>query len=315
MVRDDHEPQMVPLSAVGPGGELEARELHIDEFELAPRTGPQLVDLGIEVLRRRFLPCVGLSVLLWFPIRAAMPFILRMASSMSYGSGVSFEFLGALGGHWLIARFIEVLVTMSLTLISYEALTGRELGPLAALKQTLQRSVALVSFFILQFLFVAAGAGLLMILGFMCPPLMLGAFAYWVYFSWKLAVAPSALILEGLGAVEAIKRSFALTPGSFWRWCGLMVIITLLTFGLTSGMQIGDNQLLRDAFLEATGISELWFDVVLVLISSVFSGLSTAIIAVTATTFYLDTRIRREGLDLRMRLERLSQPKVAESRA
>jgi hypothetical protein len=51
-------------------------------------------------------------------------------------------------------------------------------------------------------------------------------------------------------------------------------------------------------------IPPLWFDVIFIPISSVFAGLATAIVAVATTAFYLDNRIRTEGLDLRMRLER-----------
>ena len=53
------------------------------------------------------------------------------------------------------------------------------------------------------------------------------------------------------------------------------------------------------------GIPDPVFPGFIVVLSSLFAGVLTAINAVAITAYYLDTRIRREGLDLEMRLERL----------
>jgi hypothetical protein len=285
------------------------------EFRLGPRSAPEVVDLGVEVLMSRFLLCVGLGVLLWFPLRALAPFVLRAAPATGFDETQVYTFFLALGGYSILTQLVSIVATVALTLISYHALLGRELGAREALGKTLRRSFALLGLFLLQFLIVSAGTFLLLGLGAFCPPLWLGALAFWLYFSWKLSVAPSALVLEELSVTAALSRSFSLTEGSFLRWLGVVTISGLLVAPLGGGAQLSDNVALREVLLAELPISPMLFDVSFVFISSVFAGLSTAVLAVVMTSYYLDTRIRREGLDLRMRLERLARVGAPEPRA
>jgi hypothetical protein len=301
MAHNELEPPLVQLFSEAPSSA--ATPVLGDEYHLEPRTAPRIVDLAVEVLRRNFLACVALSILFWLPIRALTPLLMSLAPKTGMGEGL-IEFWIAMSGYSVVAALVEVLATMTLTLISYEALVGGRLAPKAALLRTVKRSFALLGLFLVKFLLLFSGAMLLAVLGIMCPPLFLAAVAYWIYFSWKLSVAPCALMLEDLGVFETIKRSFKLTEGSFLRWLGIYCLASLLTIGLTSGSQLSDNLIIRASFLEMMEIPPLWFDVIFIPISSVFAGLATAIVAVATTAFYLDNRIRTEGLDLRMRLER-----------
>ncbi len=283
-----------------------------EEFRLGPRSAPEVVDLGLEVLMSRFLLCVGLGVVLWFPLRADPPLLLGVAPATGFDETKVYTFFLALGGYTVLTQLVSIAATVALTLISYQALLGRDLGARAALGQTLSRSFALIGLFLLQFLIVTAGTFLLLGLGVLCPPFWMGALAFWLYFSWKLSVAPSALVLEGLSVTESLSRSFKLTEGSFLRWLGVVTLSGLLVTPLSGGTQLSDNELLRAEILDSIAISPTIFDVAFVFISSVFAGLSTAVLAVAMTSYYLDTRVRREGLDLRMRLERLSRVEAPE---
>jgi hypothetical protein len=267
-----------------------------EEFRLGPRSAPEVVDLGLEVLMSRFLLCVGLGVVLWFPLRAVTPLLLGVAPATGFDETKVYTFFLALGGYTVLTQLVSIAATVALTLISYQALLGRDLGARAALGQTLSRSFALIGLFLLQFLIVTAGTFLLLGLGVLCPPFWMGALAFWLYFSWKLSVAPSALVLEG----------------SVLRWLGVVTLSGLLVTPLSGGTQLSDNELLRAEILDSIAISPTIFDVAFVFISSVFAGLSTAVLAVAMTSYYLDTRVRREGLDLRMRLERLSRVEAPE---
>jgi hypothetical protein len=187
----------------------------------------------------------------------------------------------------------------------HSELVGRPTHPLTALGRALRRLPALVGVFLINLVLLGSSAGLLGLLGLFCPPLFLAALALYAFFAWKFSVAPSALVLEELGVLAAMRRSWNLTRGSFLRWLGVAVLSFLLVSGLSAGMQLGDNPGLRDALIGALGIPQPVFDTVFVAVSSVFSGLSTACVSAALTAYYLDTRIRREGFDLAMRLERL----------
>jgi len=275
------------------------------EYSLRPRSAPQLLDLGVEVLARRFLICVGVCVLLWFPLRLLMPFYQRMAEGQGPVPEQMTWILGTTAMLMLLQGLIDVLATTAVTLLSYQELLGRRLGVAATLRRTLRRLPALIAIFILKAVIIGFGLVLLSGVSIFCPPFLLVAFAYYLFFQWKLAVAPSALILEELGVGEAIRRSFELSRSSFLRYFGVYILAAVLGAGFSLGLTAGDYPLLWEQLVDSTGIPEPVFNGLIIVLSSVFSGVVTAINAVAITAYYLDSRIRREGLDLEMRLERL----------
>ena len=305
MSNRDFEPQMVALSA-DPSAGRPADPGDIEEgYVLRPRSAPQIVDLGIEVMVHRLVACLGIGMVLWFPLRAVMPLYARTftsTTSFNFDLGV---FIGWMAFLTVAQALIDILATTAVTLLSYEQLLGRVLRPLDALRLTFRRLPGLIGFFLVRFTLVTIGAGLLFGLGVLCFPIFGGAVVFYLYFSWKLSVAPSALILENLGVKQALSRSFELTRGSFLRWFGVTVLtgLVVLSFGL--GAQGGDNPQFREFLIESTGVPAGFFDACFVVLSSLFAGITTAIGAIGITAYYLDTRIRREGFDLVMRLERL----------
>jgi hypothetical protein len=287
------EPKMVALSAEssgeGPGPEVE------NVYSLRPRTAPQLLDLGMEVLANRFLLCVGVCVVLWFPLRLLMSYFfsaISSADSIAIDLTFGWTFLTVT---LLVQGLTEVVATVAVTLISYEELLGRRLTLREMSLRTLRRFPALIVIFVITLL---TGASIL--LGVVCFPFL----AVFFFLRWKLSIAPSALVLEDLSLGQALSRSFELTRGSFGRFFGLMILAWFLGAGFAGGMQIGDNIEIREQFLSTLELPPDVFEVFFVVISSLFAGIVTAINAVAITAYYLDTRIRREGLDLEMILER-----------
>lgn len=300
----DSEPQWIALTAEPAEGRRSRGSDVEEDFVLRPRSAPQVVDLGIEVMVRRLLACLGICTLLWFPLRAVMPIYTRTITANN-----SFDFDFGLFAGWmafltLSQALIDVLATTAVTLLSYEQLLGRVLGPLDALRLTFRRLPALIGLFLVRFVILSLGAGLLAGLGVLCFPFLFGAAFFFLYFSWKLSVAPSALILEDLGVKRALSRSFDLTQGSFWRWLGVLILTGTLALSFSLGSQGGDNPAVREVVLDSTGVPAGFFDAAFVVLSSLFAGITTAISAIGITAYYLDTRIRREGFDLVMRLER-----------
>lgn len=301
-----YDPPMVALSRqpVEGSGAVRGGDLE-EDYSLRPRSAPQLLDLGVEVLARRFLVCVGVCVLLWFPLRLLMPFYQALAQGQGPVPEQLAWILGTTGMLMLLQGLIDVLATTAVTLLSYQELLGRRLGVVETLRRTTRRLPALIAIFLLKAVIIGFGLLLLSGVSLFCPPFLLVAFAYYLFFQWKLAVAPSALILEDLGVGEAIRRSFALSRSSFLRYFGIYVLALILGAGFSLGLTAGDYPLLWEEIIDSSGIPEPVFNGFIVVLSSIFSGVVTAINAVAITAYYLDSRIRREGLDLEMRLERL----------
>ena len=110
----------------------------------------------------------------------------------------------------------------------------------------------------------------------------------------KFAFTSSAVVLEGLGPVDALKRSWSLSKGSFWRILGRIWLIGIVT-GLISavlGGIVGAILGVGAAAADSVGL--------LVAFSAFLSALLSAVAIPVQSSFYtlmyLDERMRKENL-------------------
>lgn len=121
-----------------------------------------------------------------------------------------------------------------------------------------------------------------------------GAFivSLWIYI--KLVFAIPTAVIEDISMVKALRRSWSLTKGSFWKILGI-IVLTYLIIAVVNG------SLSTVVGLLTSGIAFFSEDLMLiVVISSVFSTIITGLImpffGAVLGLLYVDTRIRREGL-------------------
>ena len=129
-----------------------------------------------------------------------------------------------------------------------------------------------------------------------------------VWASIRLAFAAPALLLEDLGVVASMRRSWRLVHGSWWRMLGVLL--------LTSVIASVANGLLQAPFSIIGGVlaavatpesAATAADITPMLVISTVVGNIGAVIASTVSApfvaavtalLYIDLRIRREGLDV-----------------
>lgn len=274
--------------------------------ELRPRGAAEQVDLAVDLLRGGGLALIGVCVALWFPFRAAMPWLVELTDVRTFPAEEEFALVFAALFAMVGAQTVVTLLgTAVVTVLVHGRLVGRRPSVGDALLRALRRLPGLVAVLLVQALAVGAATSLLVLLGFLCPPILLGALVVYLWLTWKLWLAPSALVLEGLGPLAALQRSWELGDRAPWRWLGVFVLTSILASFFAGVGGVGDNLELRDELLASTGVPLAVFNTVFVGVSAVFFGLSTAIQAAAITIHYLDARIRREGFDLVMRLDRL----------
>ena len=126
----------------------------------------------------------------------------------------------------------------------------------------------------------------------------LGLLIYLIY--WSIAV-PS-IIFEGHKAVEALKRSYILIKGHWWRVFGInmvfglvalgLVIIVSIPFAIASRIAMGEG--------EEANLASMTMDL---LAAAATSVLVLPVIFIAGTLLYYDLRVRKEGFNT----DRLSQ--------
>lgn len=244
-----------------------------------PRDVGQLLDLAVDVFTARFLPLVGAAFVLWLPLRLLL--FDDREPDLLFILGIA---------HSLIAQTLCVAVSIQ---IVYAHLQGREMGLGAVLITALRRSPAL--------LFTSALIGAVTSTACMC----LVAPGVWIMFLWS--VVPAALILERVGAVDALSRSQRLVRGSFSRWLGVMVCAMALKLPFDAIGSAFEVPWVRAYCVDELELHPALYTAGEVVLLSLFLAISAAGMAVVTTVYYLDCRVRREGFDLEMRLERLAQ--------
>jgi hypothetical protein len=293
---DIHQDELERLVPVGqarasrPGQRRGDTTLGTGPEPFGPRTAGEILDVTLDVMRERFMILVGTCILLWFPLRLVMPFIAPhkwlQETELQIGAGAMFLFISLLGG---LVTVLGEAVVAQLTAATLEERT-----------QSLGEAFAYAGRRIIPIGVLAFLCMIVKNVGCMC------LVAPGVFLAWKFWVAQPALVLEQLPMGTAIQRSFDLTTGTFGRWAGVaatrFVFVTVLSFSV--GMP--DDPTLRSAILDAVPISGTLLDVINVFVSSIFLGTVTALSGVVVTVFYLDCRIRRDGYDLDLALDRIA---------
>jgi membrane-anchored glycerophosphoryl diester phosphodiesterase (GDPDase) len=133
----------------------------------------------------------------------------------------------------------------------------------------------------------------------------LGVLGAWL--GTKLALVPSVIVLERAGVVTAVRRSWTLTNGNFWRTFGLILLVGLiLSFAAQVVVQPVSflGTILAMVLDPTAGETYLAISIgttVAALVLSVLIGAITSVVqAALIAVVYIDLRMRTEGLDLEL---------------
>ena len=134
----------------------------------------------------------------------------------------------------------------------------------------------------------------------------IAAFVAEILIAVRLALTVPAVVLEKLGPWTAVKRSWRLTSGSFWRMFGILLLTALIVEIAAVVVRIPFNIIANAAgggastfgTTAAAGAAA----VIIVAIGSIVASTITRPISAGVTVLlYVDLRMRREGLDLVLR--------------
>ena len=183
----------------------------------------------------------------------------------------------------LAAGFVSLLATPfiagAIARVVGASYLGEEVGPAEALKSAGRKFGPLLGSFILVHL--AEGVGLL--------ACCIGAIFVMPMF---VMVAP-AIVVENLGPIEGMKRSWNLTKNRYWPVLGIALLSGFIANML--GSILSQIPTLLAMFV---GGPFAW--VIVALAGVVASMLSAPIVTIVATLLYFDARIRNEAFDLQV---------------
>lgn len=141
---------------------------------------------------------------------------------------------------------------------------------------------------------VAVGTALAVVLGVVLGlALLVGLIAFYV----RVTLASPALVLENLGPIAAIRRSWGLTHGAFWRVFGITLLASLVA-GFIGGFAGLPASFMTLGGFATSGVASVLLLVGAQLWSAVVSAAVAPFVSGTTGLLYIDQRMRKEGLDV-----------------
>lgn len=274
---------------------------------LVPRTVPALVDEGVRVVRRDIGLFTSAAAFTVIPAHLLSAFISMLFSPFNPFDPTTYARVGA---HAAVTT--DAAVTLCITVVAaFMTLAMQTLGRgalitiagLRALNQPCTLGMAyaharrrywsLLGASLLSTFAVGAVAAFTFFAG--------APFALYLYVGWQLA--PQAIVLEGQRAREGLARSKRLTRGSWWRLAWLLIVVGILRLFAASvpgglGFLIAGFTSSEDLLGGGAGV------VLLAIIASLVDVVMMPIAFTVSTLFFTDLRLRREGFDIDLMLQR-----------
>jgi len=122
-------------------------------------------------------------------------------------------------------------------------------------------------------------------------------FVFIFYFMIKFLFIPQAVVLDDVGAVNALRRSFSLTSGYWWRTFGIYILI-LLIVSIIIGLLTRSIDLVEIGLRAIPGITQTVSIAIGSIIATAMSIAINPITSIATTLLYYDLRVRKEGFDM-----------------
>ncbi len=139
--------------------------------------------------------------------------------------------------------------------------------------------------------------------------LLLLYLGYVLFFRTRFAFAPAAVVLEGRGPVDAMRRSWNLVTGDFWRVFGILLLTTFVVGMVATVLNFPFT--MAGTLLGMLGGGALWTIVVAAVLIAVGGTVGAMITypfeAGVAGLLYADRRMRSEAFDLVLQTAAIEQ--------
>jgi hypothetical protein len=266
--------------------------------DLRPRSIGEVLDAAFKLLTSNFRPLVTLSAVILLPL-----VLLQSLAAARLGSTSLFELaagntavdpeaalaeVSRIFGISLLLSLAALVATAVVQAGSIRLFAHRYQGEPSDWQESLEFGVRRLPRVLIAGFLTGVGA----LVGLLCCV----APGVWLYTSWWVTIP--ALVTEGLGPVESMRRSFQLVKTRFWP----VLAVALLAFLLNLALQQVIGSVVSLAVLTPSFLSDSPSLGMPLAVSTFAGGLVTLVtvpfLAAVATVQYFDLRVRAEGYDL-----------------
>ncbi|QJR37703.1 hypothetical protein [Gemmatimonas groenlandica] len=233
----------------------------MSDASLRARTTTEIVDAAFTLYRRDFQQYIMVGAIAYSPM-----IVFSLLTQGMTGTGQILVSVGAA----VIGLVIATLVGAAVTRMGADVYLGGQADVGRTVAAVLPLVPMLIMGALLTMLMVVPGLILLIVPG--------------VYLAIRLFALSQIIVLEKMGPVDAVTRSFELTKGR----AGPVFLTLLLLYGLYFALSFGVT----------LAVALFGSPVLQTVVSSVLSIFCFPILGLAALVLYYDLRIRNEGFDV-----------------
>ena len=287
--------------------------------ELRPLRIGEVLDATFKVYRRNALTLWKIVTLVVVPVNILGALVMISVVPESFIDGtveidpntgaIVRDDLWALLAGALIVGLISAVTLLAATAACLKVVSDTYMGEKSSARSSLafagRRLHSLVWVGFLMLFFLALIALVAVLAAVFVGPLVFFFFIpmVWLYISWSFA--PAAFLVEGVKGRAALGRSFALVKGRWWPVFWTIVLGTFITAVFTFGIgMIWGLVAPTTGSLESTVLLDSVLQSISAIVTMPFSAALVGII-------YFDLRVRKEGFDLQLLAQRISDPATA----
>jgi hypothetical protein len=311
-----HKPGIIPLRPLGFGDIIEG------SFAALRRNPKSFIGLAL---------LTSLVVLLVLGALGALAYLAATQLGDSASTGVVTA--GLVGGFTLVYAVTAITAVALTGILAYpvgEAVLGRKPSATETWRRTrrmVPRLAGLCLILMVPTALVIGGLIALAVwafssgssgLGAVLVFVVVGAVVALVVVAIRFSMATPALVLEDLGVVRSLRRSWVLTRGRFWRTFGVLLVAGLLVGVVQQvvsfGVQVVGSLLgfaVGSTLGEGGEVAAIVVTAAFVVVGSLLASMvCQPFLAAVTALLYTDARIRKEGFDLAL-VRAVTNPRAA----
>jgi hypothetical protein len=264
--------------------------------QLRPLSVGEVLDAGFRLMRHRFGPLVLAVLVPVVPLAVLSTIIAASTDPTTYDiNAVVFEdeerSTQATVGDWATILVLGLAAVLAVA-AGFKVVSGAYLGERtsagAALRATVRRLPALI---VASLLIGAVTWALVAATTVLYFPIAIAAFL-----GVKWAATAAAIMGEQAGPFRAMRRSWQLTRGHWWRTFGIVLVPAILTLVFRGSIFFSAELVVQDMdTIEPVTLAVVW-----TLLEVITLALAYPLAAAVTAVLYYDLRVRREAFDLQL---------------
>jgi glycerophosphoryl diester phosphodiesterase family protein len=261
--------------------------------QLRPLAIGEILDAGFRLMRHRFGTLVTCVIVPMLPLSIIGTIILALTidGAFDVNSTTTTSDTGTIIAGWGADLLIEGAGAALAIAACFKVISSAYLGERATARSSLR--FGLSRFLQLMVAYIVIGFVLLLLIVFSRVVL---PFLFAVFLGVRWSMAFPAIVSERIGPFRAMRRSWQLTRGHWWRTFATLIVVGLIALVIYIAFIVG----LDAAVTSLDSVGQVAYAAVTTVVTVLVFAIVYPLVSSIVTVVYYDLRVRNEGFDLQL---------------